>query len=98
MESARTASRVIGILILAQMASGALINFVLEAPLFGAPGFLVNAAPHASQIALAAVFGLALGALAVGIAITAYPVFRQYSQGMALWFVSRAFRQPRSRT
>ena len=88
MESARTASRIIGVLILTQMASGALINFVLEAPLFGAPGFLVNAAPHASQIALAAVLGLALGALSVGIAITAYPMFRQYSQGMALWFVA----------
>jgi hypothetical protein len=88
MEADRTAGRIIAVLILVQMVSGALINFVLEAPLFGAPGFLVNAAPHASRIALSAVLGLAAGALALGIAITAYPVFRQYSQAMALWFVA----------
>jgi hypothetical protein len=88
MDAARTASRIIGALILTQMVSAALINFVLEAPLYGVPGFLLNAAPHASQIALAAVLGLALGGLSVAIAITAYPVFRQYSQGMALWFVA----------
>jgi hypothetical protein len=88
MEAPRTASRIIAVLILTQMVSGGLINFVLEAPLVGAPGFLVNAAPHASQIALAAVLGLAAGALSLGIAITAYPVFRRYSQAMALWFVA----------
>ena len=88
METSRTASRIIAVLILTQMVSGALINFGLEAPLFGAPGFLVNAAAHGSQIALAAILGLAAGALSLGIAITAYPVFRQYSQAMALWFVA----------
>ena len=88
MEASRNASRIIAALILVQMVSGAVINFGLEVPLFGAPGFLVNAAPHASQIALGAVLGLAAGALSVGISITAYPVFRQYSQGMALWFVA----------
>jgi hypothetical protein len=88
MEASRTASRIIAVLILTQMVSGGLINFVLEAPLIGEPGFLVNAAPHASQIALAAVLGLAAGALSLGIAIIAYPVFRPYSQSMALWFVA----------
>jgi hypothetical protein len=88
MEAARTASRIIGALILTQMVCAALINFVLEAPLFGTPGFLVNAAAHAPQIALAALLGLATGALSVGIAITAYPVFSQCSQAMALWFIA----------
>jgi len=88
MERERTASRIIGALILVQMVSGALINFGVEAPLFGEPGFLVNAASHASQIALGAVLGLAAGALSLAIAITAYPVFRQHSQAMALWFVA----------
>ena len=35
---------VIGVLILSQMIGGTLVNFVLAAPLFGSPGFLVNAA------------------------------------------------------
>jgi len=88
--AANKASRIIGVLILVQMVGGGLVNFVFEAPLFGAPGFLVNAAPHALQIALGALLGLAIGALSTGIAITAFPIFRQYSQAMALWFVALA--------
>lgn len=90
MDATRSAGRIIGLLILAQMVSGGLVNFVFLAPLFGAPGFLVNAAPHATQIAMAALFGLAGGALAVAIAITAFPIFRQYSHAMALWFFALA--------
>ena len=84
------ASRIIGLLLLAQMVAGPLVNFVLMAPLFGAPGFLVNAAPHSLQISLSVLLGLATGALSVGIAIAAFPVFRRYSQAMALWFVALA--------
>ena len=90
MTSTITASRIIGVLILAQMIGGGLVNFVLEAPLFGTPGFLVGAAAHSLQIGVAALLGIVLGALAVAIAITAFPLFRQYSQAMALWFVALA--------
>ena len=90
MEATRSASRIIGLLILAQMVGAGLVNFVLLAPLFGAPGFLVNAAPHATQIAVAALLGLAVGLLAVAIAISAFPIFRQYSHAMALWFFALA--------
>jgi len=88
MTSTITASRIIGVLILAQMIGGGLVNFVLEAPIFGAPGFLVGAAAHSLQIGVAALLGIVLGALAVAIAITAFPIFRQYSQAMALWLVA----------
>jgi hypothetical protein len=88
--TATGAGRIIGVLIVAQMLGSVLVNFVLTAPLFGAPGFLVNAAVHSLQISLSVLLGLALGALSVGIAITAFPVFRQYSQAMALWFVALA--------
>jgi hypothetical protein len=86
----RNASRVIGVLILVQMIGSGLVNFVLEAPLFGSPGFLVAAAPHALQIGAAALLGIGIGALGVGIAVSAYPVFRQHSQAMALWFFALA--------
>lgn len=84
------ASRLIGALILAQMVGGAVVNFVLAAPLFGTPGFLVNAAPHASQIALSVLVGLAVSGLVLAIAIAAYPILRPLSQAMALWFVALA--------
>jgi hypothetical protein len=63
MEDARRAGRIIGILILVQMVGGTMVNFVLEAPLFGAPGFLVNAASHPRQIGLGALLGLVTEAL-----------------------------------
>jgi hypothetical protein len=90
MEAARRAGRIIGVLIVIQMIGGVMVNFALEAPLFGAPGFLVKAGSHSQQLGLAVLLGLATEALWVGIAITAFPVFAQRSQTMALWFIALA--------
>lgn len=90
MEATNRVSRILGALVLAQMVGGVLVNFVLTAPLFGVPGFLVDAAAHPRRLGLSVLVGLALGAVSVAIAITAFPVFRQHSQAMALWLVSLA--------
>lgn len=90
MKAAIRAGRIIGVLIILQMIGAPIVNFVLEAPLFDPPGFLVNAASHARQIGLAAVLGLIIEALWVSRAITAFPVFYQRSRTMALWFVALA--------
>ena len=83
----RRAGVVVGTLLLTHMVGSALVNFGLEAPLFGEPGFLVNATTHASWIGLSALVGIALGAVFAGIAITLFPVVRPYSQPMALWLL-----------
>lgn len=85
MDIERRAGRIVGALFLAQMAGSAVLNFRLEAPLFGQPGFLVNAAPHAQQIGASALLGLALGALFTAVAITVFPIVRAHSQALALW-------------
>ena len=90
MAVASRAGRIIGILIVIQMVGGTMVNFVLEAPLFGAPGFLVNAASHSRQIGLAALLGLVTEALWIGIAVTAFPIYWQRARAMALWFVALA--------
>jgi hypothetical protein len=90
MEAARRAGRIIGVLMILQMAGSGVVNFVLEAPLFGAPGFLVNAAPHSRQIGLAAVLGLLTEALWLGIAVTAFTIVYQRTQRLALWLVALA--------
>lgn len=89
-EAANRAGRVAGTLMLIQMTGGVLVNFALEAPLFGAPGFLANAASHPRQIGFAAVLGLVTEALTAGIAITAFPIFWQRTRSMALWSVALA--------
>lgn len=90
METARTAGRIVGVLIFVQVVTGVLVNFVLTAPLSGSPGFLLSAAAHSSQIAFSVLLGLGMAALSVGIAVTAFPVIRQYAQGMALWLLALA--------
>lgn len=86
--TATRAARWIGGLMLAQMVVGPVVNFTLMDPVLAAPGFLVNAAAHPLHASLAAVLGLALGGLAVGIAITVWPVFRRHGEAMALWFLA----------
>jgi len=90
MEAESRTGRIIGILILVQMVAGVIVNFVLEGPLFGTPGFLVNAAHYSHQIGLAALLGVITEALWVGIAVTAFPLFSQRSQALTLWFTALA--------
>jgi hypothetical protein len=77
-------------LVIVQMICGAVVNFVPEAPLFDAPGFLINAAHYSRQIGFAALLGLITEAIWVGIAVTAFPFFYRYSRTMTLWFAALA--------
>jgi hypothetical protein len=87
-KAASDVGRAIGVLIILQMAGSATVNGVLEAPLFGAPGFLVAAAAHSRQIGLAAVLGLLAEAMWLGIAVTAFTIVYQRVPRLALWFLA----------
>lgn len=84
MKTNKSAGRAAGALIILQMIGGFLTNFVLLAPVTAPPGFLVNAAPHALRMGASALLGIVMGAFATAIAITVFPVFRKYSERMAL--------------
>lgn len=91
MSTTRSAGRIVGVLLIAQMIGGVLVNFALLAPVITVPpGFLVNAAANSLQVSLSVLIGLVTGALSVGIAIVALPVLRQYSYSMALWLLAIA--------
>jgi hypothetical protein len=87
MDLERRAGLIVGTLLITQMAGSALVNFRLQAPLFGEPGFLVSAAAHGPQIGLSALLGIALGAIFSSIAITIFPLVRTHSLAMALWLL-----------
>jgi len=87
MDLERHAGLIVGTLLIVQMAGSAIVNFRLEAPLFGEPGFLVNAAAYGPQIGLSALVGIAVGALFSGIAITVFPIVRAHSLTMAMWLL-----------
>ncbi len=84
------ASRAIGVMFLIQMTTTFVVNFVWLAKVFGGSGFLENAASSSSLMGFSALFGIVAGSLSVAIAITAFPVFRQYSRALGLWFFALA--------
>lgn len=88
MNAALRSGRIIGALILAQMIGSYVVNFALLGPVFDPPGFLENAAGHPVRVSLAVLLGITTGLLTLGIAISAFGVFRQYSHAMALWLVA----------
>jgi hypothetical protein len=88
MRSAKSVGRIIGLLLFVQLA-GLIVPFVLLLPLTRGPrDFLANAAGASLQIKVAVLLLFANCALTIGIAIAAWPVFRQYSEAMALWLLA----------
>lgn len=88
MRSAKSVGRVIGILLLLQLA-GFTVPFILMLPATkGTSEFLVNAAPISFQIKLAVFLLFANCALTIGISIAAFPIIRQYSHALALLLVA----------
>jgi hypothetical protein len=89
MSTARSLGRIVGVLFLVQGTIAPVVNFRLLAPaLTAGPGFLVDASAHSAQVYLAAVLMLVTGAIWAGIALLVLPIFRQYSERMALAFVA----------
>lgn len=85
MTTAKAAGRFVAAMLLTQMVVSPIVNFALLQPMFRPPGFLVQSAAHANEISVAAMLGIATGALSVAIAIVAWPVLRRHGEAMALW-------------
>lgn len=90
MRSANSVGRTVGMLLLAHMAAGLIVPFVLLDRVRGTAGFLSNAAGSPAQLRAAVLLLFVGSALVVGIAIAALPVFRRYSPAMALWLLALA--------
>jgi len=89
MREAKRTGRIIGILLLLQLAAGLMLPFILLRPLVqGSPGFLTAAAENSLQIRLAVLISFVGGALTISLAVMALPVFRRYSNATALWFLA----------
>ncbi|MEX1994208.1 MAG: DUF4386 domain-containing protein [Steroidobacteraceae bacterium] len=89
MSAEKRIGRTLGVLLLAQMTAAFVVNSLLLGPVITTPpGYMANAAASSLQVSLSVVLGLATGAMSLGMAIVAMPVFRQYSQAIATWFVA----------
>ena len=88
MMTAMNAGRTAGVLLLVQMTAGYVTNFVLLQPGTAPPGFLVNAAPHATSVGAAALLGMAAGGMSLAIAITLAPILWRLSERMTLTVIA----------
>jgi hypothetical protein len=89
MKSAKSTGRIIGILLLLQLAAGLMVPFILLHSLVpGSPGFLTAAAENSFQIRAAVVIAFIGGALTISLGIMSLPVFRRYGNATALWFLA----------
>ena len=91
MTSARNVGRIIGMLLLVHLATGLIVPYVLLLPLSTRPGgFLETAAGMSNRVRLNVLLLFVGGALPVGIAVAAWPVFRQHSHALGLWLLALA--------
>ncbi len=90
MKSGKNIARTVGVLLLLHLAAGLTVPFILLNPVLAPPGFLANAATSPNQMRAAVLLLFVGSAITIGIASTAWPVFRSYSSAMALWLVALA--------
>jgi hypothetical protein len=89
MRSATRVGRIIGMLLLVQLATGLIVPYVLLRPLTAPPaGFLGIAAGMSGQVRLNVLLLFVGGALPVGISVAAWPVVRQRSYRLGLWLLA----------
>jgi uncharacterized protein DUF4386 len=88
--SGKSVGRTVGVLMLLHLAAGLTVPFILLLPLLASPGFLANAAGMPNQVRAAVLLLFVGSAIAIGIASTAWSVFRRHSSTMALWLLALA--------
>lgn len=87
--AAKTAGRVVGLLLVLQLAAGLTVPFILLRPgIVGYPAFVTAAAENATQVRAAVCIAFVGAALTVGLALASLPVLRRHSRTAALGFLA----------
>ena len=90
MASARHVGRIIGVLVLAHLATGLIVPYVLLQPLTMPPGFLETAAAMPYRVRLNVLVLFVGGAIPVGIAVALWPIARRFGHALGLWLLTLA--------
>jgi hypothetical protein len=84
----RASGRIAALLLLAQMTVAPIANFKLLAPaISAAPGFLLNAAPHAAEVHAAVLLTFAGGLCSVAFALVVLGVLERHSRAIAVAYL-----------
>lgn len=87
MISTRMTARVVGVLFLAQLTTAAVSYSVILDPVLYGSDFLADIAEYSTMVRIAMFLDLFCGAAIVGIAVMLFPVLREYSERIALWYI-----------
>lgn len=90
MRPAKSAGRITGALLFVHLATGLTVPYMLLQPMAKSPGFLESAATSPSLVRLCVLTLFVGGAVTIGIAITALPVFQRYGRALPLWLLALA--------
>lgn len=90
MQSPKTTGRIIGVLCLTHLITGLMTPYILLQTLAASKSSAASAVVNPVQVRLAVMLLFAGGALTIAIAVTAWPVFRQYNRALGMWVVALA--------
>jgi ABC-type multidrug transport system fused ATPase/permease subunit len=90
MKSPVTTGRTIGALLLAHLATGLMTPYVMLRPLNEPLAFDANDARNAFQVRLSVMLLFIGGAVSIAIAVTAWPIVREYSSALGVWLIALA--------
>ncbi|HEY2975256.1 MAG TPA: DUF4386 domain-containing protein [Pyrinomonadaceae bacterium] len=90
MRSPQSAGRLVGILLLAHLATGLMTPYIILRPLNEPLTFAGNDPTHDALVRLAVMLLFIGGAIPIAIAVTARPIFRQHIPALALWLLAFA--------
>ena len=90
MKSPKSTGRIIGILLLVHLITGLTTPYIILRPLSAPLTFAANDPSKSILVRLTVMLLFIGGAVTIAIAVAAWPIFRQYSYGLALWLVALA--------
>lgn len=90
MNSAKGVGRIVGFLLLIHLAVGLMAPFIMLDRVKRSAGLVAGAAANAGQVRAAVLLLFVGSAIAIGIAVAVFTVFRGYSSSMALWLLALA--------
>ena len=89
MDSNRKKVRIVGILFLVQMAAAVLSYSVILDPILYTENFLAELSANATMVTTAMFLDITCGASVFAIAVLLFPILKQLSERVALWYVGQ---------
>src|SRR4051794_26529514 len=85
--SVKSAARIVGLLFLIQLITYFVGNQILLQKIVSAPDLLNSCLVNSNMLVLSVMLELTCGVSVVGISVILYPILKQFSQRIALWYV-----------